>query len=163
MGRLATIVGLLAPLAAILLALGIIFRNEAMKILAYAIFFVMFICIVFFIVLPLFILSLGLAYRRVKLIARKSWEESKYMLIALLCQVAAAFFSIFVQNAPWIGFWHLIAIFIFNSILLLNLFGECYQYTAIADSDAGIGAFLLGATAYAIYVINLMEKMGWLI
>ena len=81
MGRLATIVGLLAPLAVFLLALSLILKNEAMKILAYAIFFVMFICIVFFIVLPLFILSLGLAYRRVKLIARKRWEESKYCLL----------------------------------------------------------------------------------
>jgi len=163
MGKLASIIALLAPLAIALLLLGIYLKIDAMKLLAYAIFFVMFICIMFFIALPLFILSLGLAYRRVRWIARKNWEESKYMLIALLCQVIVAWVSIFVQNASWMEFWHMIGLFILNSALLLNLFGECYTYTAIADSDAGIGAFLLGATAYGVYVINLLEKLGWLL
>ena len=167
MGRLTKIVAWLPLIGILLIGLGCMpeILGDALsyvaKILGFAIIFMAILYVVIFILIPLFILAIGLVYRKqLRGIAKKAWEESKYMLIALGVQSVVAYLSILIQSFVKLGFWPLIGLFFLNSILLLNLAGECYAYTAVSDSDAGIAVFVLGSMMYGVYVYNLLSTLG---
>lgn len=175
MGRVTAFVAALVPVAFAVLFLSLAFEVEVLRWIAYAIFFAVAMYIAFFILIPLLILALGLAFRgRLRAYARKAWEDSKYMLITLGVQAFTAFLSMVLQSfvikepvsllgftvAPWL---QLILLFIVNSYLLIRLTAECYYYMAVEDGDTAIGVMMLGAMIYAVYVFNLVERLGWMI
>lgn len=161
MSKVTISVSLLIPLGLLLLLLGFLLENEALKIASYAALFTAGLLISIFILIPLLILAVGLAYRgELRRVVKKNWEESKYMLISLGVQSATAYLSILIQTFMKLDFWALMGLFLLNSFLLLNLAGESYNYTATSDNDAGIAVAILGCLIYGVYVVTLLEKLA---
>jgi len=158
MGRLSLVIALMPPIGLALLMLGLLLPDNSLKTIGSAILFTVAIYIVIVIVVPLFLLAVGLAYRGAYA-WRRSWEENKYMLAALAAQVFVGYVSIVMQSLSNLGFWERLGLWLLNSVLLLNLAGECYKHAATTDSDAEIVAAIAGCFMYALYVINLLEKL----
>ncbi|MEM2182468.1 MAG: hypothetical protein QXK84_07235 [Nitrososphaerota archaeon] len=160
MSKITILASLLIPLGLLLLLLGFLFRNYILKIMSYAVLFTAGLLISIFILVPLLILAVGLAYRgELRRIIKKNWEESKYMLISLGLQAVTAYLSILIHAFMNVDFWVLMGLFILNSFLLINLGGESYNYTATSDNDAGIAVVILGCLIYGVYIVTLIEKL----
>ncbi|MEM2591134.1 MAG: hypothetical protein QXI60_00955 [Thermofilaceae archaeon] len=157
---MAYIAAALIPVGLAMLLLSALLESHVLKLIGYGLLFAALIYVAIFILAPLVVLAFGLAYRGgARRAVRRAWEQNRYMLLALGVQCVTAYFSILLHVFTNLDFWLLIGLYLLNTFLLVNLAGECYNYTAM-NGDAGIAVIMLGNLMYGLYVATLLEEFG---